>query len=326
MSGSQASGVLVGGSVEISIIQVLVASDRLRPCSEEQVQSLMESITEVGLINPISVFAERAKDGILFNNGYHLVAGLNRLEACKRLGWKTIPAVMLALDELHRQLVEVDENLCGSKLTPAERALFTRRRKDIYLALHPETRLGAVGNGRGKVRKNCESTSPNENNEVVERFTESTAKSTGQSERTVQIDASRGEALGDAVLAEVRGTSLDKGTELDALKTLPPAERTPLVERAKSGEKVSARREKTADQLDEDAALEAFAEALLTRFKRTEYPLLLDWCRTLKLTRLRKQLEAIGVGAPPQKKEKKKPGRNKSAGSAADASQTGGVA
>ncbi|MEI8394909.1 MAG: ParB/RepB/Spo0J family partition protein [Rhodospirillaceae bacterium] len=296
--------VLVGGSVEISIIQVLVAPDRLRPCSEEQVKSLMESIAEVGLINPISVFAERAKDGILFNNGYHLVAGLNRLEACRRLGWKTIPAVMLALDELHRQLVEVDENLCGSKLTPAERALFMRRRKDIYLALHPETRKGtaqAAGMNRavGREPQIADDVAP------AEPFTIATARATGQSRDTIERDAARGEALGDAVLTDVRGTSLDQGVELDALKSLPEAERAPLVKRAKAGEKVSARREKTVDQLNEEAALEAFADALASRFKRNEHPLLLDWCQTLKLSRLRKRLEEIGVGSKPAEKGKR---------------------
>ena len=88
-------------------------------------------------------------------------------------------------------------------------------------------------------------------------------------------------------------------------KALPPAERAPLVERAKAGEKVTARREKTVDQLNEDAALEAFADALAARFKRREQPLLLDWCQTLKLTRLRKRLEEIGVGQPPETDDKK---------------------
>ena len=287
--------VLVGGSVEIPILQVLVGHDRLRPCSEAQVEQLMASITEVGLINPISVFAERARDGILVNNGYQLVAGLNRLEACKRLGWKTIPAVLLALDDLHCQLVEVDENLCGSKLSPAERALFTRRRKEIYLALHPETRHG--GDRKSDQVANLATCS--------DRFTAATAAATGQAERVIQRDAARGEALGDVVLTDVRGTSLDKGTELDALKDMPEVERAPLVERAKAGEKVSARREKTANQLDEEAALEAFADALASHFQQREYPLLLDWCQTLKLTRLRKRLEEIGVGSPAETDGKK---------------------
>jgi hypothetical protein len=50
-----------------------------------------------------------------------------------------------------------------------------RRRKEIYLALYPETRHGAIGNGREKVRQNGDST--------TERFTADTAAAAGQSER-----------------------------------------------------------------------------------------------------------------------------------------------
>lgn len=65
----------------------------------------------------------------------------------------------------------------ASLLTPAERAQQTARRKEIYEALHPETKNGAVGNGREKVRQNGEATLP-------DRFTRATAIATGQGERT----------------------------------------------------------------------------------------------------------------------------------------------
>ena len=42
-------------------------------------------------------------------------------------------------------IAECDENLCGTKLTAAERALFTRRRKEAHEALHPETKGGHAG-------------------------------------------------------------------------------------------------------------------------------------------------------------------------------------
>jgi hypothetical protein len=54
--------------------------------------------------------------------------------------------------------------------------------------------------------------------------------------------AARGEALGDD-LAAVTGTSLDKGVELDALAKLPKDERKGLIDRARAGEKVTARKE-----------------------------------------------------------------------------------
>jgi hypothetical protein len=83
----------------------------------------------------------------------------------------------------------VDENLCGTTLSPAESALFTQRRKSIYEAIHPETRNGATGNGREKVRQVGEATPP-------DRFTADTASRTGRSERKVQRDAQRGESVG----------------------------------------------------------------------------------------------------------------------------------
>jgi hypothetical protein len=54
--------------------------------------------------------------------------------------------------------------------------------------------------------------------------------------QAIQNSVRRGETLGKATLAKVAGTSLDKGTELDALARLPEAERTALVDRAAAGE------------------------------------------------------------------------------------------
>jgi ParB family chromosome partitioning protein len=45
------------------------------------VDGLAESIEDIGLLNPITV----DENGLL-------LAGARRLAACKRLGWKTIPA------------------------------------------------------------------------------------------------------------------------------------------------------------------------------------------------------------------------------------------
>jgi hypothetical protein len=39
-------------------------------------------------------------------------------------------------------IAECDENLCGTNLSKAERALFTVKRKEAYIALHPETKNG----------------------------------------------------------------------------------------------------------------------------------------------------------------------------------------
>jgi hypothetical protein len=61
-----------------------------------------------------------------------------------------------------------------------ERALFTRRRKEIYEAIHPETR-----NGQNQHTRVCQVGEGS----ASERFTADTASRTGRSERDVQRDA-----------------------------------------------------------------------------------------------------------------------------------------
>jgi hypothetical protein len=73
-----------------------------------------------------------------------------------------------------------------------------------------------------------------------ERFTKATAAEIGQSERTVQRDAKRGE---QERIDDIVGTSLDKGDELDALSQLDPAKADQLIDRAVAGEQVSAKAE-----------------------------------------------------------------------------------
>ncbi len=146
-------------------------------------------------------------------DGYILVGGLHRLEAMVQRGATHIPAVVVAMDDLVATIAECDENLCGSNLSQSERALFTRRRKEAYEALHPETK--ATNNGGGG--RNNE-TRRQVGDDIADRFTADAATKTGQSERTVQRDAERGENIPAPILAEIAGTDLDKGVVLDRLK------------------------------------------------------------------------------------------------------------
>jgi hypothetical protein len=108
-------------------------------------------------------------------------------------------------------LAEIDENLIRRDLTPAQRAKLVSKRKAAYEATHPETKHGAIGRGRGKSGQVGHSS---------DRFTTDTARRTGKPERTIRRDATRAEALGPD-LDRVAGTSLDKGSELDALAAMP---------------------------------------------------------------------------------------------------------
>lgn len=203
---------------------------RLRGVNDDQVAALVESITEVGVLNPITVYARKVlRDGISVD-GYGIVAGLHRVAACRSLGLVDIPAHVVDLSELQRQIAECDENLCGPKLTPSERATFTRRRKEAYEALHPETKVGATGAGRDKVRQV---------GEANDRFTSDTAKKTGQSERAVQRDAERGDKIDPEVMAALRKSKWDKGTVLDTLKKLNHREQRQALFRVQNGSSAS---------------------------------------------------------------------------------------
>lgn len=179
------------------------------------VAGLAESIAAVGLINPIRVRAS--------GDGWEVIAGMHRLEACKSLGLVEIGCDVVEDDDLRAELAMIDENLCRAELSPSDRARQTARRKAIYLELHPETGHGTPGVSRqvGDTRERAN----------ADRFTSDTAKATGTSERTVQRDAERGEKVIDEALDMIRGTKLDTGTYLDKLKKLDANDQVQAVKR-----------------------------------------------------------------------------------------------
>ena len=192
---------------------------RLRDVDPAQVKALAESIEEVGLINPITVYPREIIRNGQPVEGYGLVAGAHRLEAVKSLGWQEVPAIVVDLDDDDRIIAECDENLCGTKLTASEQAMFTAKRKDAYLNKHPETAHGANQHTRG------------EENFSTPDFATDTAAKTGVTARKVRMDAERGEKVTPAALAMVKGTSLDTGAFLDKLKKIKPDNQCEYVQR-----------------------------------------------------------------------------------------------
>lgn len=147
--------------VQISLIQVPARKRTLR-----DVTDLADSISELGLLNPITLTPE-----------FRLIAGRHRLEACKRLGWSEIEATICELDGLRGELAEIDENLARNELTALERGEHLARRKEIYEALHPETKHGGD-------RKSSES--KGQDVHLIPAFSEDAALKTGQSARTIR--------------------------------------------------------------------------------------------------------------------------------------------
>lgn len=198
-------------------VDLIENGQRLRDLSEATVAALVNSIGDVGLLNPITVYPRKLFRGGNHIDGYGLVAGLHRKTAYERLGLVEIEANILELSDLQCQIAECDENLCAPQLTPSDRARFTKRRKEAYEALHPEAKHGSNRHTRPDA--------------AAASFAEDQAAVTGQSERKVQLDAERGEKVCAAALDLVNGTKLDTGVYLDKLKLLSPADQVAEVKR-----------------------------------------------------------------------------------------------
>jgi ParB family chromosome partitioning protein len=219
----------------VSIADIHVPAER-RGTDRETIERLANSIATLGLLSPILVRDGRNQVG---EQGKRmiLVAGQHRLEALKLLGREHAECLLLADDDLRAELAEIDENLCRSELSPAQIAAAISRRKQIYIALHPETAAGKsqakamnAKLGRGDVSEKCSPT-----------FAVATAAASGMNRRTIEKAAARGEAITPEKLQKIAGTSLDKGGELDALAKMPIGQRDEVIAAAAGGEIVSAR-------------------------------------------------------------------------------------
>lgn len=83
---------------------------------EENLKSLVESIREQGVIQPILV---RKSD----KNKYELIAGERRLRAVKILGMKKIPAILKSISDESAAIYALLENVQRENLNPVEEAI-----------------------------------------------------------------------------------------------------------------------------------------------------------------------------------------------------------
>ncbi len=183
----------------VSISISSVKPGHTRTIDDRKVKELAKSLEEVGLQQPIGI----TKDN-------DLVFGFHRLCACNSLGWKTIDAIIITLDELHLELAQIDENLMRAELSQLEEATLLNRRKEIYEQLHPETKRSA-GNPHA----------PRQRPSFVEQTHDVTGSSRATIERKIQI-ATNLEDVAD----KIKGTPLENNqTKLLALSRLSPPER-----------------------------------------------------------------------------------------------------
>ena len=183
--------------MQMKISEIKINPGR-RDTQQRNVEELARSIAAVGLMNPVTVTQDNT-----------LIAGLHRLEAAKLLGWTEIECTVSDADGLQAELAEIDENFVRAGLSHRELGDLLLRRKELYEAIHPETRQG-MRNGQ---------TSKNENSSLLETksFSQDTAEKLGVSKRTVEQLVQTARDLTPEAKKTIRDAG-DKITKGDALK------------------------------------------------------------------------------------------------------------
>lgn len=182
----------------IPINEITVNAGR-READPEGVRELVDSISKVGLLNPITIDREHT-----------LIAGLHRLEAAKVLGWTEIECNVSSLEGLLAELAEVDENVVRKGLSAVEYSDLLLRRKEIYEMLHPETKHG--GDRKSEKIKSAKCTFDSEKS-----FVDDTAEKLGVDPSTIRRQIQTAKNL----TSEAKDIIRDTGTRItkkDALK------------------------------------------------------------------------------------------------------------
>ena len=168
-----------------------------RSIDSHAVGALAGSFSVAGQINPIII--SRAPDG-----RFTVVAGNHRLAAARKLGWREIHARIVELDDVDREILQIDENLIRKELTELETAEQLHRRKELFDQKGGE-KISTPG-GEQKIG-----------------FDQATGAKVGRSKSTIQKARKRAEKITLKVRDKIRGTpAADKGTELDALAAMSP--------------------------------------------------------------------------------------------------------
>jgi ParB family chromosome partitioning protein len=188
--------------------EIVVASNRR---ALRSIVDLASSISEVGLLNPITITEDNC-----------LIAGYHRLEACKSLGMDSIDVRVVPLTGLKARLAELDENLIRNESTVLERSEGLKERKEIYEALHPETRKGNTTE-RAEVKRNDFVLQPS--------FASDTAAKINVSPRTIQQEVQIASKITPEVKEIIRDTPIaENKTELIKLSRLEPEAQVKAVE------------------------------------------------------------------------------------------------
>ena len=194
-----------GISTQIGIDEIKVNRDR-SDIIPDDVRELADSMRELGLLTAITL-----------DSTYTLIAGLHRLEAAKLLGWKSIECIVLDLSGLQAELAEIDENIIRRNIHSLDYGDLLLRRKQIYEALHPETRHGGDRKSEKIKFAKCNLDSP------VKSFVQDTADKMGVDPSTVsrQLQTARNLTSAAKEILRAADMTVTKKAALQ-LSRLPP--------------------------------------------------------------------------------------------------------
>lgn len=239
-------------------IEDIYISKKRRAPDMARVDSIAESIGDVGLMNPPAVCIRNdflLHDGEICDAVPVLIYGHHRLLALQKRGEVAVECIVYDVDDLRAELMEIDENLARSELTPAEESAYILRRKQIWAEMKGTNTVRNSDENKGRGR-------PKE-------FETELSEVTGSSRSVAYQKTKRAEELGPDI-TRIVGTSLDKGVEMDALIKLPQDERAGLIERAASGEQVTARAPSQPKPVAADKALDVIAKGIIAAVEPDE--------------------------------------------------------
>ena len=213
--------------MQINVDTIRVNSGR-REALPDAVRELADSISAVGLLNPITV-----------DRDYILIAGLHRLEAAKLLGWEEIECNVSSLEGLQAELAEIDENFVRADLETVEFGKLLLRRKEIYEMLHPETKCGvSQANAMNRAQGNNVS---ERGASTLKSFARDTADKLGISPRSVEEKIQIARDITPAAQEIIQGTERKiKKKDLLKLSRMEPEQQEHAAAQLAAGEIKSA--------------------------------------------------------------------------------------
>jgi ParB family transcriptional regulator, chromosome partitioning protein len=220
------------------LIQKIQVGNRMRKIRTDAVETLAESIKELGLLNPILVTPVQEGSTSETVESYLLIAGYHRLEACKQLGMTEIGVTIVTIGEVEQRLAEIDENLCRAELNHLERAEHLIERKSLYEGKYPQTKQGTAG-------AHSANRSMGHRHDTSEKcsFAADAAKKTNKTERNIQQAVRRANNISQDIRDMIRNIDSisDNVSELDALAKLDDADQKAAVQAVIDGNAQSIR-------------------------------------------------------------------------------------